>query len=89
MNNTISKETLKFLLELQQNEVTEHAVYLNLAKFVKKEDDKNVLISIGKEEYAHAKILEKYTKKKLKPQKIKVFKFLDKHAHFCCMVSIL
>ena len=75
MNNTISKETLKFLLELQQNEVTEHAVYLNLAKFVKKEDDKNVLISIGKEEYAHAKILEKYTQKKLKPQKFKVFKF--------------
>lgn len=69
----ISKETIKFLLELQQNEITEHAIYLNLAKFVKKEDDKQILINIGKEELAHAKILEKYTNKKLKPQKFKVF----------------
>ncbi|MDO6993924.1 VIT1/CCC1 transporter family protein [Brachyspira innocens] len=75
MEKNISKETLKLLLEMQQNEVTEHAVYLNLAKFVKKEDDKKVLIRIAKEEYAHSKILEKYTNKKLKPQKFKVFKF--------------
>ena len=69
----ISKETIKFLLELQQNEITEHAIYLNLAKFVKKEDDKQILINIGGEEFTHAKILEKYTNKKLKPQKFKVF----------------
>ena len=75
MEKDISKETLKLLLEMQQNEVTEHAVYLNLAKFVKKEDDKKVLIRIAKEEYAHSKILEKYTNKKLKPQKFKVLKF--------------
>ncbi|WP_300757522.1 VIT1/CCC1 transporter family protein [uncultured Brachyspira sp.] len=75
MEKNISKETLKLLLEMQQNEVTEHAVYLNLAKFVKKEDDKNVLIRIAKEEYAHSKILEKYTNKKLKPNKFKVLKF--------------
>lgn len=36
MNNNISKSTMKLLLEMQQNEVTEHAVYLNLVKFVKK-----------------------------------------------------
>ena len=40
MSNNISESTLKLLLEMQQNEVTEHAVYLNLVKFVKKEDDK-------------------------------------------------
>ena len=59
MDNNISKETLKILISMQQNEVTEHAVYLNLAKFVKKEDDKNILIKIAREEYAHAKVLEK------------------------------
>ncbi|MEI0477514.1 VIT1/CCC1 transporter family protein [Brachyspira pulli] len=75
MDNNISKETLKILISMQQNEVTEHAVYLNLAKFVKKEDDKNILIKIAREEYAHAKVLEKYTGKKLKPQKLKVLKF--------------
>ena len=71
----ISKETLKFLLELHQNEVTEHAIYLNLAKFVKKEDDKQILLNISREELAHAKILEKYTNIKLKPQKFKVFRY--------------
>lgn len=75
MNNNISKETIKFLLKMQQNEITEYVVYLNLAKFVKKEYDKNILKNIAKEEYAHSKILEKYTNKKLKPQKLKVFKF--------------
>lgn len=75
MSNNISKSTMKLLLEMQQNEVTEHAVYLNLVKFVKKEDDKKILENIAREEYAHSKILEKYTNKKLKPEKFKVLKF--------------
>ena len=32
----ISDKTLKFLLNMQQNEINEHHVYLNLVKFVKK-----------------------------------------------------
>ena len=71
----ISKKTLKFLLNMQQNEINEYHVYLNLTKFVKKEDDKKVLMDIAKEELIHSKTLEKYTNKKLKPQKFKVFKF--------------
>ncbi|WP_288520878.1 VIT1/CCC1 transporter family protein [uncultured Brachyspira sp.] len=71
----ISDKTLKFLLNMQQNEINEHHVYLNLVKFVKKEDDKKVLTDIANEELIHAKTLEKYTNKKLKPQKLKVFKF--------------
>mgnify|MGYP004661841169 FL=1 len=71
----ISEKTLKFLLNMQQNEVNEYHVYLNLTKFAKKEDDKKVLMDIAKEELIHSKTLEKYTNKKLKPQKLKVFKF--------------
>lgn len=71
----ISDKTLKFLLNMQQNEINEYHVYLNLTKFVKKEDDKKVLMDIAKEELIHSKTLEKYTNKKLKPQKLKVFKF--------------
>ena len=71
----ISEKTLKFLLNMQQNEINEYYVYLNLTKFVKKEDDKKVLMDIAKEELIHSKTLEKYTNKKLKPQKLKVFKF--------------
>ena len=43
----ISDKTLKFLLNMQQNEINEHHVYLNLVKFVKKEDDKKVLTDIA------------------------------------------
>lgn len=71
----ISEKTLKFLLNMQQNEINEYHVYLNLTKFVKKEDDKKVLMDIAKEELMHSKTLEKYTHKNLKPQKLKVFKF--------------
>ena len=71
----ISEKTLKFLLNMQQNEINEYHVYLNLTKFVKKEDDKKVLMDIAKEELIHSKTLEKYTNKSLKPQKLKVFKF--------------
>ena len=66
----ISDKTLKFLLNMQQNEINEHHVYLNLVKFVKKEDDKKVLTDIANEELIHAKTLEKYTNK---TSKIKSF----------------
>ena len=69
----ISEETKKAMLKLQQNEITEHAIYMNLAKRVKKQSDKELLERIGREEKMHSKIWEKYTNKKLKPQKFKVY----------------
>ncbi|NLX61240.1 MAG: rubrerythrin family protein [Tissierellia bacterium] len=61
------------MLKLQQNEITEHAIYMNLAKRVKKETDRELLERIGREEKMHSKIWESYTNKKLKPQKPKVY----------------
>jgi VIT1/CCC1 family predicted Fe2+/Mn2+ transporter len=70
---TLSEQTKQFILRLQQNEVTEQAIYLNLVKRVKKQSEKEILQRIGNEEGIHSEIWGKYTNKKLKPQKLKVF----------------
>ena len=72
----ISNETKKIILKLQQNEVTEQAIYYNLSKRVKKDSEKKILKRIGDEEGAHSEIWFKYTNKKLRPQKIKVYFYL-------------
>jgi VIT1/CCC1 family predicted Fe2+/Mn2+ transporter len=69
----ISEETKQFILKLQQNEVTDRAIYLNLAKREKKQSEKETLQRIAEEEGVHCEIWEKYTNKKLTPQKLKVW----------------
>lgn len=71
-NSKISKKTSQTILKLQQNEITEHAIYMNLAKRVKKQGDREMLQRIGREEGMHSKLWSKYTKRELKPQKLKV-----------------
>lgn len=60
---TLSEQTKQFILRLQQNEVTEQAIYLNLVKRVKKQSEKEILQRIGNEEGIHSEIWGKYTKK--------------------------
>ena len=69
----ISEGTKKIILSLQQNEVTEQAIYLNLAKRVKKQSEKDILQRIGNEEGMHSEIWRRYTNKKLVANKFKVF----------------
>ncbi len=72
-NIALSEKTRQIILGLQQNEVTEQAIYLNLAKRVNKQSEKNTLQRIANEEGMHAEIWRKYTNTKLKPQRLKVF----------------
>lgn len=69
----LSEKTLAIITGLQQNEVTERHIYLNLAKWVKKESDKATLRRIAGEEAKHAEIWRRYTKKQLKPEWLKVW----------------
>lgn len=69
----ISEEAKGIILQLQQDEVTEQAIYSNLTKRVKKQSDKDILQRIGKEEGRHAETWRRYTNKKLKPNNFKVF----------------
>lgn len=72
-NIKISEKTREIILRLQQAEITEHAIYINLSKRVKKESDRKILQRIAREEKNHSDLWSKYTGKSLKPQKFKVF----------------
>jgi len=63
----ISKENMKKILWIQKAEITEYYVYQNIAKRIKDEDNKAILLKIANEEKAHAKIWQGYTKVDVKP----------------------
>ncbi len=73
MNKGLSIDTIKILQKLQQNEVTEKAIYSRLANRVKKESEKKTLQRIAKEEGKHAQVWRKYTNLDLKPEWFKVW----------------
>ena len=70
-NTEISEQTKQIILKLQQNEITEQAIYSNLSKRVKKQSDKEILERIGKEEGMHSKIWSRYTGKELQPKNLR------------------
>jgi VIT1/CCC1 family predicted Fe2+/Mn2+ transporter/predicted small metal-binding protein len=61
----------QFLMRMQANELTEHLVYAKIANHMKDEHNKGVLLRISEEELKHAKIWEKLTGQKAKPNKLK------------------
>lgn len=73
--NNISTKSLEIISRMQQNEITENAVYREIAKFAKGEDNKKTLRRLASEEKAHAEVWKKYTNKELKPKRATVFKY--------------
>ena len=69
----ISQQAMDCLLKMQQNEITEAAVYRAIAAFTKDDANKQVLLHLAEEEEAHYNIWKSYTGVELKPQKLKVF----------------
>jgi len=69
----LSSNTINVLLKMQRNEVTEHLIYQNLARRVKDEENRDILLRIADEELRHAKIWEQLTGKEVKPHRFKVF----------------
>lgn len=60
------------LLQFQENEITEHFVYLKLSKLARGAN-KRILERIARDEKAHYEIWKKYTGVDVKPNKLKVF----------------
>lgn len=71
----LSKKALNIIKEMQQSELTESVIYKEIAKFAKGEENKKVLERLSQEEKNHYEIWKSYTKKEMKPQKFKVFKY--------------
>lgn len=63
----------KKLLKIQRDEVTDASVYIKILQWVKNPQNKRIINQIASMEEYHASVWEKYTKKKVKPYKYKVW----------------
>ena len=75
MTANISPAALAIIRRMQQNEITESAIYQKIAAFAKGEENKATLLRLAQEEAAHCQVWQKYTGEEMKPEKIKVFKY--------------
>lgn len=73
--NQISKKTLKLVYHLQKAEMTEYIVYQRIAKRIKDDENRSILLNIAKQEKAHADIWKSYTKKEAKPNTLVILFF--------------
>ena len=75
MNKTLSSAALAIVKRMQQNELTESVIYEKIARFAKGEENRQTLLRLSREEYAHYQIWKNYTGIEMKPEKGKIFKF--------------
>lgn len=73
--NQISEKTLKLVYQLQKAEMTEYIVYQRIAKRIKDDENRSILLNIAKQEKAHADIWKSYTKKEAKPNNLVILFF--------------
>lgn len=71
----VSQAAFTIIKKMQQNELTESAIYEAIAKFAKGAENKEALLRLAQEEKAHYEIWKKYTGIEMKPQKGKVFRY--------------
>ena len=76
MKNPISDSLQKELIQDQHNEIDAYHIYSKLAKKTRDTHNAKLLLSIASDENEHYKILKNYTKKELKPSKVKIFLFI-------------
>ncbi len=75
MNKNLSPAALAIIKKMQQNELTESVIYEKIARFAKGEENKQTLLRLAREEYAHYEIWKKYTGIEMKPEKAKILKY--------------
>lgn len=75
MNQNVSAASLAIIKKMQQNELTESVIYEKIAKFAKGDENRQTLLRLAHEEYAHNEIWKKYTGIDMKPEKLKVLKY--------------
>ena len=75
MTHNVSPAALAIIKKMQQNEITESAIYRKIAAFAKGDENKQTLLRLSQEEAAHCQVWQKYTGMEMKPEKGKVLKF--------------
>jgi len=65
----------KELLQYQKNEITEHYIYIKLAKAISDSANRKILQKIADDELRHYHILKKYTQQDVKPSILKIWKY--------------
>lgn len=75
MEKNVSLPVLAIIKKMQQNELTESAIYTEIARFAKGEENKETLLRLAREEKAHYELWKQYTGMEMKPEKGKVFKY--------------
>lgn len=71
----LSNDVRRIVLKMQLGEITESIVYARVARFVKDEHNREVLLRIAREEKRHGEIWQSYTKVALKPKRLRIFFF--------------
>jgi vacuolar iron transporter family protein len=72
---SINEELRKKLLTYQKNEITEHHIYLKLAKYIKPDKNRQVLEKIADDELRHYKEWREHTGEDVKPDKFRIWKY--------------
>lgn len=73
--SNISQKSLDIIVKMQQNELNESYIYEAIARKMKDGHNKETLMRLASEEKAHYEIWKSYTKKELRPNKFKIFKY--------------
>lgn len=68
----ISSEIRQQLLKAQKTEITEHLVYMNIARNIKDQNNREIVEKIGADEKRHYGIWKSYTGKDVKPNRFLV-----------------
>ncbi len=66
----------KKLLARQKNEITEYHIYAKLAKSVKGEDNRKIILKISKDELSHYNFLKRHTGADVEPDRLKMWWYL-------------
>ncbi len=68
-------KAIKRILQAQRNEITEHYIYNKLSLSTKEKHNKKILGKIANDELKHYNILKRHTKKEIKPNRLKIWKY--------------
>lgn len=71
----VSKEVMARLEADQQDEITAHYLYAQIATFVKNKDNQEIIKQVSEDELGHYNRLKETTGKDFKPQKVKIWFF--------------